>query len=227
MFTGGKGTRELMEAMGNFTSGNEKGFLTHTNWEWFVVFEFSDIGYVKDDEKDELDADAMLKSYRKGTAQANKERERIGIPTMSIVGWEKKPSYNESTHNLEWAIRAESEGEPILNYNTRLLGRRGVMEVSLVVEPGLLSETLPVYQDLLDGYNYKSGEAYAEYRQGDKVAQYGLAALVLGGAAAAGAKLGLFGAIAVFFKKAWKLVVIGLVAVAGFIKKLFGGRTAE
>jgi len=68
----------------------------------------------------------------------------------------------------------------VVNYNTRLLGRKGVMEVSLVVDPEKLSATMPAYQALLKDYDFKQGERYAEFRQGDKIAKYGLAALVTG-----------------------------------------------
>ncbi len=215
--------QKLLRMMGNPTDGSELGLLGPTNLDWFVVFEFSDVGYVKDDDKDKLDPAKMLTSFRRGTEASNKEREKMGVPPMRIVGWEQEPRYNESTHNLEWAIRGESEGKPILNWNTRLLGRHGVMEVNLVVEPEHLQATMPTYQGILQDFQYKAGERYAEYRQGDKVAKYGLAALVLGGAAVGAAKLGLFAALAAFLKKGWKLLVIGVVAIGAWIKRLVTG----
>ena len=87
------------------------------------MFEFEDVGYVKDDEKDSLDANALLESIKQGTEAGNKERRKRGWATMTILGWETPPRYNETTHNLEWAIRGQSEGEPVINHNTRLLGR--------------------------------------------------------------------------------------------------------
>jgi uncharacterized membrane-anchored protein len=221
VFIDGKGTRSLLKAKGEPTSGHEVGLLVSTNESWSVFFEFSDIGYVKDDDKDKLDPDKLLDSIKRGTAEANKERERAGNPPLQIVGWEVPPKYDATTHNLEWAIRATSEGRPLLNYNTRLLGRKGVMEVVLVVDPEKLKETLPVFRNLLTGYTFSSGQTYAEYRQGDKVAKYGLAALVLGGAAVGAAKLGLLGPLLIFLKKAWKLVVVAVAAVAASIKKFF------
>lgn len=223
MFTDGAGTRKLMEAMGNLTSGSEIGFLAPTSMVWFVVFRFSDDGYVKDDDKDKLDADKMIKSIKQGTEEANKERKRRGWGTMNVIGWQQPPKYDETTHNLEWAVIGESEGEQVVNYNTRILGRKGVMEVKLIVEPKELAATLPEFKKLLAAYDYKPGERYAEYKQGDKIATYGLAALVTGGAAVVAAKTGLFAAIGVLFKKAWKLVVFGFVALCAFIKRLFGG----
>jgi len=223
MFVGAKETRKLLEMMGNPTNGDELGFLTPTNFNWFVVFEFSDVGYVKDDDKDKLDANKMLASIQKGNESANKEREKMGVPPLHVTGWEQPPRYNETTHNLEWAIRGESEGHPVVNWNTRLLGRHGVMEVSLVVNPDKLAITKPQYEKILADYSYKQGESYAEYKSGDKVAQYGLAALVLGGAAVGAAKLGLFTTIAVFAKKLWKVLIVAAVAVIGFFKKLIFG----
>src|SRR5713101_4544838 len=62
VFAEANDTRVLMEAMQNPTNGHELGFLAPATLDWFMVFEFDDIGYVRDDEKGSLDADAMLES---------------------------------------------------------------------------------------------------------------------------------------------------------------------
>ena len=228
VFTGPKGTKKLLEALGNPSSGSELGFLAPTSLVWFVVFEFSDVGYVKDDDKDKLDAAKLLKSIKEGTEAANKYREKMGAAPLHITGWEIPPRYNEQTHNLEWAIRGESEGSPVINYNTRLLGRKGVMEVNLVIDPDKLNVALPQYQALLTDYSYKQGERYAEYRSGDKLAKYGLAALVAGGAAAVAVKTRLFASLILLFKKGAKFIIIAVVAIIAGLKKLFtGGRKGQ
>lgn len=226
-FANGDDTRRLLRAAGEPTSGQELGMLQSKEREWSVFFDFSDDGYVKDDDKDKLDPDKILKSIKKGNDYGNEERKRQGVPPLNITGWKKEPFYDEATHNLEWAIGAESEGRPIVNYNVRLLGRRGVMEVILVCDPEKLPETLPAFKELLAGYSYKSGETYAEYKQGDKLAKYGLTALVAGGAVAVAAKTGLLAAIILFLKKGWKLVVLGVVAIGAFIKRLIFGRNQQ
>jgi uncharacterized membrane-anchored protein len=227
MFVDGNGARKLMEVMGNFTSGSEVGLLAPTGMVWFAIFRFSDDGYVKDDDKDKLNADKILRSIREGTEDANKERKRRGWPTMKVVGWQQEPAYNEATHNLEWAVIGESEGDRVINYNTRILGRRGVMEVKLVVGSDELEANLPAYKQLVGTFDYKAGERYAEYKQGDKLAKYGLTALVAGGAVAVAAKTGLLATIILFFKKAWKLVIIALVAVGAFVKRIIFGRSHQ
>lgn len=217
----GDSTRRLLEASGEPTSGNELGFLRPTNSPWSVFFAFNDLGYVKDAEKEKLDADKLLKSIKEGTEAANKHRKAAGQPPLIVVGWEQPPKYNSETHNLEWAVRATSEGEPILNYNTRLLGRKGAMEVVLVCDPAELKAILPEYQKILAAHKFQTGESYAEYKPGDKVAKFGLAALVVGGAAVGAAKLGLFATVGLFFKKFFKLIIVGVVAVAAMFKNFF------
>ena len=138
---------------------------------------------------------------------------------MTILGWETPPRYNELTHNLEWAVRAESDGEPVVNHNTRLLGRGGVMEVTLVVNPELLAETLPKFKTMLEGFQYKQGNKYAEFRAGDKTAAYGLTGLIVGGGTAVLVKTGAF-------KWIWKGLVAAGLAIAALVRKLFSRRSA-
>ena len=214
VFANAEDTRKIMEAMQNPTSGSELGFVSPANENWFIDYEFDDVGYIRDDEKSSLDADAMLDSIKNGTEEGNKERRRRGWPTLKILGWEQKPRYNETTHNLEWAIRAESDGSPVINYNTRMLGRGGVMRVTLVTDPSELAPTLPKFKNVLAGFSFTQGHRYAEFLPGDKVAQYGLSALVVGGASAVAVKTGLF-------KWLWKAIVVGVAAVGAFFKSLF------
>jgi len=222
-FTGPQGTKELMSAFGNLISEEELGFVAprrqpdEVDFDWFAVFEFSDSGYVKDDDKDDLDAAEMLRVMREAEIQANEERRRLGYDTLSITGWAIKPRYNESTHNLEWAMNLTSgEGGALVNLNTRLLGREGVMRVTLVCDPEDLEATIPEYQAMLRDFSFQPGHRYAEYRRGDKVAKYGLAGLVVGGGVAALAKTGLL-------KKLLKPILVGLLALAAFLRRIFGG----
>lgn len=217
IFASGEDTKLLMEAMQNPVTGRELGFLAPEKAPWFIVFEYDDTGYIRDDEKASLDAAAMLESIKAGNEAGNEERAKRGWPKLEITGWEQPPRYDEKTNNLEWAIRAQSEGRPIVNFNTRILGRGGVMRVTLVAGPEELPATLPQFKAALADFSYNPGQKYAEYRQGDKLATYGLSALVVGGATAAAVKSGAF-------KWLWKVGGLALLAVLGFAKKLFGRR---
>ena len=220
VFAGGNDTRVIMEATQNPPTGRELGFVAPAGENWFAVFEFDDVGYVKDDEKHSLDAEALLQSIKAGTEVGNQERAKRGWPSMTILGWEQPPRYDESTHNLEWAVRGESQGTPLVNYNTRLLGRGGVMEVTLVTDPETLSETLPKFKTMLAGFEFSPGQKYGEFRAGDKLATYGLTGLIVGGGTAVLVKSGAF-------KWLWKLILPILLAGGALVRKIFSGRKAE
>jgi uncharacterized membrane-anchored protein len=223
LFAGPEDTRLIMEYYGNPPTEAEMGIVVpkDENQNWFMVLEYFPVGYVRDDDRDEIDGDAILESYRKGTAEGNKQREKLGAPPLHITGWYEEPHYDEATHNLTWAMLAESEGRQVVNYNVRLLGRGGYSSAILVTDPDTLSAYKPMVDSMIANFNYKTGNSYLEYVQGDKVAQIGLTALVAGGAGAAAAKLGLFQALA----KAWKAIFVGIAAfftaIWRFIKGIF------
>ena len=214
IFTDGDGARIVMEASQNISSGTELGLIATAASDWFLLFEFDDVGYIKDDEKSSLDAGAMLKSIKAANDAANKAKKKRGWPVLDILGWEQPPKYNDITHNLEWAIRAVSYNDPIINYNTRLLGRRGVMSVVIVESPENLNDTLPKAKNIIDTFTFNAEHDYSAFRSGDKIAKYGLTALVVGGAASVAVKSGLF-------KWIWKGLVVCALGIAGFFKSLF------
>lgn len=228
IFTGADGTIQLMRAMGNLVGGNEVGFFAPElkegdgNFRWFAVFEYDDSGYVKDDDKDSLDADAMMASMKEGEKHSNKARAEQGYDTLHMVGWELPPYYNTETSNLEWAFKFRSEpgGQLGINHNTRLLGREGVMKVTLVCDPDQFESALEDYQRTLAGFAFEDGRKYTDFKQGDKIAKYGLTGLVLGGGLAVAAKTGLL-------QKLLKPLLIGLAAAGAFFGRLFGGRSKD
>ena len=113
MFTGAEGTRQFMELNQNPTWGIERGTVLcrildangETEATWFAVFEFDDSGYVKDDEKESLDADAILASLKEGNEHGNRERKERGWGAIYLDGWQRAPHYDEKTRNLTWATR--------------------------------------------------------------------------------------------------------------------------
>lgn len=231
-FTDGNGTREMMKIFENIPTERELGMLMTEGLGPWIIFEFDDVGYVKDDEKDKLDADALLKTLQEGQNAANARRRELGMDELHLVGWAVPPRFNDQTKNLEWAtrIRAMPDGGESINYNTRLLGRRGVMEVTLVCEPEEMDSLMKQYQDTIATFAYLDGETYAEYRAGDKMAKYGLTALVAGGAAVAAGKMGLFAKLGALLAKLGKGLIVIVIAIGVAIKTLFSkifGRSSK
>lgn len=223
-FLGAKGTATLNELMHNPPDDSDTYTLAPRDLHWVAMFSYEDIGYVKDN--DDLDADAILDSVRQGTEAANRERKERGWGELHVTGWSFRPKYDPQIKSLAWAILAKSAetGNEIVNYNTRLLGRLGVMDVVVVTGADRLAGAVGEFKDTLAGFSFVSGETYAEYRSGDHVAEYGLAALITGGAAAVAAKKGLFTIIGGFLAAAWKFVVAAFLGLGAWLKNLFKGR---
>jgi uncharacterized membrane-anchored protein len=214
-FLGQGDAGKFMELNQNPSDGSELGVLLNDDGGWFAVFEFSEDGYIKDDDRD-LDADALLASVREGTKSANDLRAERGWSPVQIVGWQQKPFYDSRTNNLTWSIVASSEGGEGVNHSTRLLGRRGVMRVNLVAAREDIAAAVLAFNTVMGDFSFNPGQRYAEFRKGDKIAEYGLTGLIVGGAGVALVKTGLL-------QKFWKLIVLGVIAVAGALKKFIGG----
>lgn len=230
-FTAADGAKKFMEVTENPPDGSETGVIfcrdpADTASSFFVVFSWDASGYVKDTEGKSLDADKILKSLQEGNDQANDERRSRGWETVDIVGWDRAPFYDPATNNLTWATIAQTPaGQRSINHSVRLLGRGGVMRVDLVMDPEQKASALPLFSSVIASHRFVPGHRYSEWRPGDKVAEYGLTALIAGGAGAAALKLGLFGKlwklIVAAFAALWKLIAIAVAAVSTRLKAIF------
>jgi len=221
-FAGEEGAKKFLELTQSIPSGQELGVFLQDKGNWFVIFEFEDVGYVKDDEKKSLDADGMLKSIRENSERANELRRQKGWETLTVVGWLHPPRYNDETHNLEWSLKGQdSKGELVANYNTRYLGRRGVMRVGVVSNPAELDQVLVGFKKVMGGFQYTADNDYRAFVKGDKIAEYGLSALVVGGAAAVATKTGLLKGLWKFVLVGWKFIVAGIAGLGALLKRMF------
>lgn len=231
VFTGPQGARVFMELNENPPNPNTMGILQPIaeDQSWFVCFEYQDVGHVTDDDQRSIDAAALLASIRQASDLGNQERRQRGWPEMRIKDWVIPPGYEAETKRLAWALGAESDApdgsvHQVCNYNVKLLGRTGVMSATLVCNPEEVSGLIPVVRTSLEGFRFLPGHTYGEWREGDKLAAYGLTGLITGGAAVAAAKSGLLGKLLAVIAKAGKLVVVAVAALFAGIWKLFFGR---
>ncbi len=217
-FLDAKNGRRFLELTGNIPQDGNY-ILVNKESGWWADFSFDPIGYVKDDEK--IDADALLKTLKDGDAPANDERKRLGLPPLYTVGWYIPPHYDTETKRLEWGLKLRSGNEEVLNYTIRLLGRTGVMNATLVSSPETLNADVKSLRQILKTFEFNAGERYSEFKSGDRVAAYGLAALIAGGAAAVATKKGFWAAAAAFLATAWKAIAAAAVAALAGLRALF------
>lgn len=192
---------------------------------WAVVLTYSDEGYVSDEDAAKIDYGQMLKDMQQQTLDANEERKNEHYPTMQLTGWAQPPHYDAARKKLYWAKEFAVEGadQHTLNYDIRVLGREGYLSMNAVAGVNDLAQVNDGMAQVLPMAEFDDGHRYADYKPGtDKLAAYGLAALIGGGLAA---KAGLFAKLGVLLLAMKKFVIIAFVAVAGFLKKLFGKKS--
>ncbi|MDR1063910.1 MAG: DUF2167 domain-containing protein [Azoarcus sp.] len=219
----------FMRAIGNTVDKDFIGLILNEQLSGFVVIEFVSTGYIKDDDAKDWDVDELLQNLKNGTEQANEERSKRGLPEIAVLGWIEKPAYDASSHRLVWSVSSQHKNAPSreeegVNYNTYLLGREGYLSLNLVTDTKAVEGEKPMAKQLLAAVSFSNGQRYEDFNAAtDRVAEYGLAALV-GGLAAK--KLGLLAVIGVFLVKAWKIVLLGLLAVAAIAKRFFRRKEA-
>ena len=191
---------------------------------WAVTIDYTDDGYVKDSDASTIKYDDLLKKMQKGVADENPERRKKGYSAITLVGWAAQPHYDASTHKLYWAmdLKVEDADSDTLNYNIRMLGRKGVLVLNAIAGLNQLAEIDKQTPQILSMVDFKEGNRYADFDpKTDKVAKYGIAALVAGGMLAGAAKLGLLKGLWIAILAAKKFIIIALVALGAFFKKMW------
>jgi uncharacterized membrane-anchored protein len=189
---------------------------------WAVVVTYSDEGYVSDEDAAKIDYAAMLKDMQEADKDNNQARKEAGYPALELVGWAEPPHYDAANKKLYWAKELRSEGSDhnAVNYDIRVLGRRGYLSLNAVARMDELAEVKSGMQQLLPMVEFDAGSRYADYDKGtDKVAAYGLAALIGGGIAA---KAGLFAKLGALLLGLKKLLLPLVVLAGAFFKKIAG-----
>jgi len=224
---------QLLQMWGNPPDLNTQGAIhpadVHPLGEggWAVFLTYVDDGHIDDSDANEIDYDDLLKDMKEGTEANNEAREAEGYPAMHLISWAEPPRYDAATKKLFWAkeISSEDSTTHYLNYDVRVLGREGVLSMEAVAPMDQLQQVRTDMRPLLELAEFNEGYRYAEFdAKTDRMAEYGLGALIAGGVAA---KLGFFGklfALLVAFKK---IILVGLIAVGGWIAKLFGKKKEE
>jgi uncharacterized membrane-anchored protein len=184
------------------------------------VIEYDEMGYVSDEDADDINYDELLAEQKEESRIANEQRKADGYTGLQLVGWASAPYYDKDRKVLHWAkeLEAEDSEENILNYNVRVLGRKGVLIMNAIAnmtDIEVVKENIPAVLTLA---SFDPGHTYAEFDSNvDDVAAWTVGGLV------AGKILAKTGLLALMLKNI-KLLFIALAAIGGVIWKFFGGK---
>lgn len=194
--------------------------VTHSD-SWMFVISYQGDGYVKDDDADDIDYDDLLKTMKEDVATANVERKNAGYPEVQLIGWASKPFYDNNLKVLHWAkeLQFGQDKEHTLNYDLRVLGRKGMYNISAVAGVNQLAEVKASIPGIIKSVEFNDGHKYLDFdADTDTVAAWTIGGLVAGKVLA---KVGFFAILAKF----GKFIVIGIIAAFAAVKKfLFGDK---
>jgi uncharacterized membrane-anchored protein len=189
---------------------------------WGVIISYDEDGYVDDAGAEAIDYTKLLKQMQDDAASGNDERRKKGYATVELVGWAAPPRYSAETHKLYWAKELAFSDAPghTLNYNVRVLGRRGVLVLNAVAAMPALPQIEQSMQTVIGFVDFNEGHRYQDFVKGtDKKAAYGIAGLVAGAIAM---KAGFFKLLWVGILAFKKLIIAGIAAASIALRRLFG-----
>ncbi|MFW5447591.1 MAG: DUF2167 domain-containing protein [Methylophagaceae bacterium] len=214
----------LVEVWGNPPSEYTLGMLFPTEMtpfdedSWAVTVEYEEDGYVSDENADEIDYADLLGQLKDETEESNQWRVEQGYEPIELVGWAATPYYDAQAHKLHWAkeIKFGEQDVNTLNYNIRVLGRKGVLVLNFIAgidQKEIIDKELDTVLAMAE---FDQGSTYSEFDPDiDKIAAYGIGALVAGKVLA---KTGFLVAAIIFLKK---FGIIFIIAIGAFLKKVF------
>lgn len=187
---------------------------------WAFIVTYDNSGYVKDEDANDIDYDDMMDELKSGEADENEERVKEGYPAIHMIGWATKPYYDKNNNILHWAksmVFGETPVDTTLNYDVRILGRKGVLSLNAVGNTQQLADIKSHIPDIIHIAKFKEGSKYMDFDPDiDQVAAYSIGGLV------AGKLLAKAGILALLLKNI-KLIAFGLIALFGkFGKKILG-----
>jgi uncharacterized membrane-anchored protein len=129
------------------------------------VISFEPSGYMEESEIRKIDYTKLLAEMKEELKNDNLLRSGKGTGQISGMDWAFNPYYNKDNHSLHWArILHFGKNEPsMLNYELRLLGRKGVLCFTAI---GKVTELEQIKQQLAivaAAARFMPGNGYADY----------------------------------------------------------------
>lgn len=178
---------------------------------WAITVEFDPMGYVSDEDAASYDYDDLLQTMKDDTNAENEWRVQNGFQKIELLGWAAEPHYDATARKLYWAKKLHFDGDQIdtLNYNIRVLGRKGVLLLNFIANAEQLPEIEAALPQTLQMLSFTEGNRYADYVPGvDTVAAVGIGGLIAGKVLAS--KAGLLVLLLAFAKKGFVLILLPL-----------------
>jgi uncharacterized membrane-anchored protein len=195
-----------------------RGVLAPNSWVFSINYE--ELGYIEDDDADDIDYDDLLEEQQTETREGNAQRVELGYPAIELVGWASSPFYDKDKKVLHWAkeLKFGEDSLHTLNYNLRVLGRKGVYVMNAIASMNEMPEVKSSIDKVTSSVAFNDGSKYADFNpEIDEVAAWTVGGLVAGKVLA---KAGFFAIVLKF----WKIIALAVAGVGGAVWKYFTGK---
>ncbi|MCW7537535.1 DUF2167 domain-containing protein [Aquabacterium sp. A7-Y] len=212
----------LMRAMGHAAGTRLLGlvFPQHEEHNWLVVAEFEPSGHVQDGDARDWKPDQLHRRLQERSVAANADRKARGVPELELGPWVQPPVYAPTTHRLVWSLQTREKGAAAdavqnIHYHAYAFGREAYVSLKLLTGLKHIERDRPHVATLLAALEFREGSRYGDFdAETDRVADHGLAALVLGTAAE---RPGLFALVAAFVARFAEVLLVAAAAGAALI----------
>lgn len=217
----GDEARKVEELSEGESEANVEGVLLDHSHDT-VIFEFFPSGFVPIDDWQDLDSQRLITAISQNAETSNELRRQKGIAELHVTGWVQEPSLDRATNTVFWATGITTgAGRDLVNSLALRLGRSGFEKIIWVTDRDAYKASGGVLDTMLRAYSFDPGQRFDDHVEGDRLAGYGVAALVGAVAGAKLAKIGAFAAILLFAKKLWFLALAVPLIFFRKIKSLF------
>lgn len=207
-----KKEREMGEAL---APDDIEAVVNDENFDNTTIFQWVESGYISIDDWGDIDPRLLLESITENTELANVERRKRGYSLIHVVGWLKEPTLSRELNTVYWTVEARDDlGYSIVNSVALSLGRHGYERIVWVTDKGSYVPFGGHLEMMLKAHSFDPTFKYEDYVEGDKMAGYGIAALV---AASVGGKVAQATGLLAVFKK---FIGIIFAVIAGLFYKL-------
>lgn len=209
------------ELVNGTTAADSEGFVRMSHRTLYLSY--SDSGYVTADDWKDVNSDELLKSFTQVTEQNNEARVRSGISPLYTDGWIQRPTFDATRKSVRWIVGLHNASGKFVNAVALQLGRRGYERFTLASTGADPKGDAAILARSVNDYQFNPGFRFSDYVQGDKLAGYGIAALVGTAAGATIAKTVGFGAILLLIKKFFFIILAFGAGLVVWLKRLFTG----
>lgn len=186
---------------------------------------YSEEGYVSDEDAEDIDYDELLADLKASTAEANIWRQENGYGSLELIGWASTPYYDQVSKKLHWAkeLNFDNTPENTLNYNIRILGRKGFLEMNVIGGMYVLDKVQSDIDQILASVSFEDGYKYSDFNPDlDKVAAVGIGGLIAGKVLA---KAGILTKAGIFLAKAWKIILVAVIGIFSLLKRIISPKS--